>query len=275
MALDQVESGDFLGHGVLDLEPRVGLDEGEVVVRVCVDEELEGAEIGVGAGRSQLNRCLGDSLTKTVAERRGGSDLDQFLIAALDCAFALADMGDVAVLVADDLDLDVPGSGDEALDEEGAVAECGLGLARAALEGVLDLGGLVDRPHPTSAASADRLDHHRRAIELIEEGASAVEIDGMVCTGQDWHAAGTGERPGPRLVAEQRQRSGGGSDERDAGFLTGPGEVCVLGEESVARMDGVALMLLSTLDDLRDVEICGGTDSFQRDHGLGVLVVVR
>ena len=106
------------------------------------------------------------------------------------------------MLVADDLDFDVSGSGDEALDEERSVAERGLCLASASLEGVLDFGSLVDRAHASSAASGDGFDHHGVAVELTEEGSGAVEIDGMVGAGQDRDVSRSGERSGARLVTE-------------------------------------------------------------------------
>ena len=54
--------------------------------------------------------------------------LDDLLVAALDRAFALAQVDDVAVLVAEHLDLDVARVLDELLDEDAVVAEARLGL---------------------------------------------------------------------------------------------------------------------------------------------------
>ena len=208
LALNQVESGDLFGHGVFDLESGVGLNEGEVVVGVGVDEELERAEIRVAAGGGEFDRRVGDSLTQLFAEGRRGSDLDEFLVAALDRALSLADVGHVAVLVADDLDLDVSSTGDEAFDEEGAVAEGGLRFAGAALEGLFDFFGFVNRAHAASTASADCLDHHRSAVKLFEEVAGSVEVDSVIGAGEDGDVAGAGERPGSGFVTEQRERGG-------------------------------------------------------------------
>ena len=59
---------------------------------------------------------------------------------ALDRALALPEVDDVAVGVAQHLDLDVPGLLDELLEEDAVVAEGGLGLGPAGREA---LGGLV------------------------------------------------------------------------------------------------------------------------------------
>src|SRR5690606_36540519 len=51
LPLDQVERGDGLGDGVLDLDAGIDLDE--VEVEVGVDEELTGAGVGVSGGLRQ------------------------------------------------------------------------------------------------------------------------------------------------------------------------------------------------------------------------------
>ena len=259
---------------MLDLEAGVGLDEGEFAFGFVVDEELEGAEVGVAAGGCELDSVGADSLAQIVAERRAGGDFDQFLVAALDGAFALADVAHCAVLVGGDLHLNVAGAGDEALDEERAVAEGGLGFAGAALEGVGDLVRIGDGAHAASAAAGDGLDHYRAAAQLLKEGACAVEVDGVVAAGQNRRAACGGEGAGAGLVAEQREGGGRGADEGDAGLFAGAGEVGVFGEEAVAGVDGVALVLAGALNDLGDVEVGGGADSIERDLEVGVLDVL-
>ena len=57
--------------------------------------------------------------------------LDQLLVAALDRAVALAEVDHVAVLVAQDLDLDVARPLDELLEVDARVAERGRGLVPA------------------------------------------------------------------------------------------------------------------------------------------------
>jgi lipopolysaccharide biosynthesis protein len=53
----------------------------------------------------------------------GGCDFDDFLIPALDGTIAFVEMDDIAVLVAEDLDFDVFGSRDVALQKDGGVAK--------------------------------------------------------------------------------------------------------------------------------------------------------
>ena len=55
LARDQVEAGHLFRHGVLDLQAGIGLDERNVASRIGLDEELEGAEVGVSADAGQLD----------------------------------------------------------------------------------------------------------------------------------------------------------------------------------------------------------------------------
>src|SRR5206468_4653273 len=56
LGADEIEAEHLLGHCVLDLKPRVGLDEGKTVVGGAVDQELERAEIVVRRSRRELLR---------------------------------------------------------------------------------------------------------------------------------------------------------------------------------------------------------------------------
>ena len=126
---DQIDVEDLLGDGVLDLKPGIGLDEGEprALARVCrVEQELEGAEAVVWASRAMRIAAATIFSRKRRRQRGARRDLDQLLVAPLDRAFALAEIGQAAVPVAKDLDLDVPGAQDQALGVERAVAERGL-----------------------------------------------------------------------------------------------------------------------------------------------------
>src|SRR6185437_9447920 len=77
----------------------------------------------VADGLRQLDRLLAHFLARRLIEQRARRFLDDLLVTALNRAFALAEMDDVTVLVAEHLDFDVPRIGDEFLDEDAIVAE--------------------------------------------------------------------------------------------------------------------------------------------------------
>ena len=166
LPLDQVEAGDQLGDGVLDLEAGVHLEEEELAVLV---EELDRAGVDVAARLGHLHRGLAHGPADLVGEVRGGALLDQLLVAALARAVALAEPQGVAVGVGEDLHLDVAGPGQVPLEVELGPAEVGLRLALGRLERLGRLVGAGDHLHAPPAAAEGGLDGHRPA-ELVAEG---------------------------------------------------------------------------------------------------------
>ena len=136
----------------------------------AVNQKLERAEIVVMRGGRQLSGGVNNARTQAVAQRGAGRDLDELLVAPLDGAFALPQMADGAMTVADDLHLDVARLADQALDIDAVVSEGGLRLGLAARIGFLQLRGLLDEAHAAPAAAGHRLDHDRAsAAERGEE----------------------------------------------------------------------------------------------------------
>ncbi len=121
------------GHGMLDLQARVHLEEEEALV--LPGDELDRAGEVVVDRLGERDGLLAHLAAGRLVEQRRRRFLDDLLVAALDRAFALAEIDDVAVLVAEHLDFDVAGIDDEFLDEDAVVAErrlrLGLGEAEA------------------------------------------------------------------------------------------------------------------------------------------------
>ena len=122
LLLHQVEAGDHLGHGMLDLDPGVHLHEVERAVGV--EQELERAGADVADVGGQRDGRLAHPVAQVRRERRARALLDQLLVAPLHRAVALAQVDHLAGAVAHDLDLDVPrAAGQVLLDVHRAVAE--------------------------------------------------------------------------------------------------------------------------------------------------------
>ena len=151
LELDQVEPGDRLGDGVLDLEAGVDLEERDRPV--VADEELDGAGVLVADVPGERDRAIAQRRTDLGGDPGRGGLLDDLLVPALDRALTLAEVDHVPVGVADDLDLDVAPVGDVGLDEHGAVAERRRGFAGRGLDGAGEAGRLGDHPHASSAAA--------------------------------------------------------------------------------------------------------------------------
>jgi hypothetical protein len=97
---------------------------------VFVHQEFDGAGVGVADLLQRLYLCAEFFAALGI---HGGRRrfLEQLLVAALDGAFALAQMNHFAVLVAQHLKLDVPGMLDELFRVDVGIAEGLLRLVRA------------------------------------------------------------------------------------------------------------------------------------------------
>ena len=133
LRLDQIDAGHLFGHGVLNLDARIALDE-VVVAGLGCHQELDGASVDVVRRLHELDRIGENPVPEAVVETRRRRRLDDLLVAQLHGAVAFVKVEDVAGAVGKDLDLDVTRADDQLLDEQAAVAERGLGLTPATLE---------------------------------------------------------------------------------------------------------------------------------------------
>ena len=290
----EVGAGDALGDGMLDLQTGVELEE-EVVAGVGVEEVLDGTGTDVSDG---LGEALGGALHLT--EGLGGNNdgrslLEDLLEATLGGAITSVESDGVAVLVTDDLDLDVPGVLTELHEEDGRSDD----LVGDLDVGVLEVLLVVDEADALAAAALGGLDHDAVLVadvlggldglldgaagglleDLVGDGALVVELglEGTVVgsavgatPGDGGNAGGLSEDVGGNLVTKDAHDGSGRADELDAHGLEGVGELGILGGVSPAGPDGVDALLLGDLGDDVDVgvvvEVLAGGDL---DEGVG------
>src|SRR5918998_5012993 len=171
---DEVEPRDELRDRMLDLEPRVHLEEEEVAVRA--EQELDGAGARV-AERLTRAHCGGaHPVAQGEGDRGGGALLNDFLVAALDRALALEQVHYAPGRVAEDLDLDVARVLEQALEHERVVAEGRGGLAARARDRIGERRRRAHRQHALAAAAGGGLGEQGPADLLRDRGESlAVE----------------------------------------------------------------------------------------------------
>ncbi|KMU86024.1 hypothetical protein CIHG_03555 [Coccidioides immitis H538.4] len=272
---DDVDAGDLLGDGVLDLD--AGFDLDEVVAVELVDEELGGAGVAVADGLGQLDGVGEDAVADVDGEVLGRGELDDLLVAALGRCSHARRGDDVAVFVAEQLDLDVLGLSRSARRRR---CRCRRRIwpPRCALEGVAEGLLVADDTHAAATAAEGGLDDDGEAV-LVGEGLDLLEAgDGALGPGDDGDAALDGEATGGDLVAQGVDGVRRGADEDEAGLLDVAGELSVLGEEAVARVDEVDAVLDGDADDLVAGEIGadGGELAPPADHvGLVRLLAVH
>ena len=257
--LHEIDAEHLLCHGMLDLKPRIGLDEGERRIAdggFAIDQEFEGSEVVVTRGGRQLPGGIDDPRAQAVAERGAGRHLNELLVTPLDRAFAFPQMADRTVMIADDLHLDMAGLADQTFDIDVVVTESGLRLGLAARIGLLQLRGVLDEPHAAAAAAGDGLDHHGTAsAERSEECLRLVQCGRAGGAFDHRHATPLGQPLGFDLVAEQIERLGGRSDENDPLLGATPRQLRVLAEKAIARVQRIAAGRLRGGDHRFDIEI--------------------
>ena len=128
----EVDPGHFFRDGMFHLDSLVDLEE--IVIAAVIDDELHRAGVGIMGGFSDAHGRLADFIAQfaelVVQQRRGGF-FDQFLVAPLHRAVALAQMDDATLIVAQDLNLDMVRILDVFFDIDAGIAERLFGLRRA------------------------------------------------------------------------------------------------------------------------------------------------
>src|SRR5262249_29448488 len=173
----------------------------------------------------------------------------------LQRAVAFAEIYGVAVFVGENLYLHVAGIGNGFFEVNLVVPEGAESLAPRGVEGGSELGWIPRQPHPSAASAGRRLEHDgiaKRGRKLLRFGERA-------------HAAGSAgnERQAgflhllarARLRSHQLHRLGRRANEGNTGLTAGLGKLRVLGEETVAGMDGVGASLPGSIENGPDIQI--------------------
>mmetsp|Transcript_16628 Transcript_16628/g.27222 ORF Transcript_16628/g.27222 Transcript_16628/m.27222 type:complete len:314 (+) Transcript_16628:135-1076(+) len=161
LLLHDVDARHQFRHRVLHLQPGVHLQEVEVLLRVA--EHLHRARAVVVHPARQPHGLLLHGQPRGRVDHAGGRLLDDLLVAPLDGALALGEGGHRAVLVRQDVDLDVVRVLDELLDEHAVVAEAAARLLHAQPVAGHHLLVVPGDAHALAAAAGRGLDHHRVA----------------------------------------------------------------------------------------------------------------
>lgn len=235
---DQIHARHLLGDGVFHLEPRIGLDEMELLTG---DEEFESREPGHARLARHPQRGAQQPVPQLRGQRGRRSDLDQLLVAALGAAVPLPQMGHRPGGVAEDLHLDMTGTLQQPLDVQLAPPEGLQSLRPAAFPGFRKIAEGMHGPHTAPAASAHGLHHHRPAgTQPREELPRLLRTRRPVRPREHRHTDPLGEDPRPPLVAEERQHLGRRPHKADSRLRAARGETGVLAEEAVSGVQQAA-----------------------------------
>src|SRR5579871_5129011 len=176
----------------------------------------------------------------------------------LERTIALAQPDAVAVVVGEDLDLDVARTLDGALEVDRGVAKGGAGFAHRLAEGGLELRGIVDHAQALAATPGDSFERHRKS-NFVGGGANlGGVVQRLERAWYDRHARGAHQLARLGLESQVAHRLRRRSDKRDARLAASVGEGSVFGEEAIARMDRLRASLSRRVEDAVDTQVAFG-----------------
>ena len=219
--LAQVDAGDHLGDRVLHLQPGVHLQE-EEFPGLAGDDELHRAGRIVVHRPGRQDRLLAHAPAHVRVREGGGGLLDHLLVPALDRALPLGEVDQVAVAVAQELDLHVAGMLDVALQVDGVVAEGVQALGLGGPVGGRQVLGAEHHAQALAAAPGGRLEHHRVADLLGPGHGMLLGLQVLAHARHQGHPHGVHRHPGGGLVAHDPDRLRVGPDEGDPGCVRRP-----------------------------------------------------
>ena len=252
LLLHDIHARDRLGNSVFHLQ--AGIDFQEVEVTFVIQQEFNCASADVA---DRLAKSLGgqtDTLPQILVHRPRGRLLDQLLMPSLDGALALPQVNDVAMIIAQQLNLNVASPLHHALQIDLAVAEGRLRLPSGRGYGCRQFCPRSGRTDTHPPPTGSRLQHHRIA-HLVGSNQQPRVVESLRRTLDDRNALIAGDPARRDLVSQYLQRLRPRPDKRQAGVSTGPGKSRRLGQESVARVNGTCPRLQRNLDDVLAAEV--------------------
>jgi len=262
LEFDEVEASDLFGDGMLNLQ--AGIYFQEIEIEIGVNEELDGACVGVAASAGEPDRGFAHFFAEVGRHDRRRGFFDDFLVAALDGAFAFAEGDHAAVLVGENLDFDVMGLFQIFFEVEARITERVHRLGACVAVGGCELGAAVDETHAFATAAGDGLEKDREAHRTRQRVSLFGFFDRIVGAGDGGNVGAAGNLASGGFCAESFHGLRGGANEGDACVRAGARECGVFGEEAVAGMDGVGAGFAGDADDFVNVEIAfagrGGAD---------------
>ena len=173
-------------------------------------------------------------------------------------------MDGIPVIVAEDLNFDMPGGGQEFLDQDPVIPESTLCLTARRIERRDEIGLLLHDPHATATTAGRRLDQHRKADITGSRGKGFHGLVFAVIPRHQRHTCGLHDILRCRLVAHRPHGIRARPDKGDPRPGTGLGEPGILGQETVAGMNGIRARCARRRNHCIDIQIalgrCFGAD---------------
>ena len=164
-------------------------------------------------------------------------------------------MNNAAMAIGHDLKLDVVGINDELLDINVAVSEGFLGFEASVVKASNEAGLVVRRAHAAAAPAGHCFNHHRIANFLRDFHCVVFGIDHAFASRRHRHTGFACKGPRRVFVAHRMHHAGGRTDKLNVATFTDFREMRVLGQKTVAGMNGIDVAYLGCAHDPVDLQV--------------------
>ena len=253
LRFDQVNASDHFRDGVLHLYASVHFDE--INRTVLIHQKFNRARAAVTDLFERRDNLIAHLRPPPGIDRRRRGFFDELLVAALDAAFAFAQMDDSAMRVPEHLKFDVARTFDEFLEIHVRNAEGLLRLISRRRERRRELFFIADNAHPSAPASRRGLHNHGICDSSRFGQCGCLVRDDSLRSGHHGHSRSRHFAARLVLFPHHAQQVRRGPDEGDLRGLTNLGEVRIFGKKPVTRMDRFDVRDFGRADDLRDVQV--------------------
>ena len=191
LGLYQVDAGGHFRNRVFNLNTRVHFDE--IVVAFVVDQEFHGAGAAVVHSFCDLDGVFAKTVSQLLADGQGRCEFNDLLVTSLDGTVTLAQVYDVAVVVAQYLHFDVLRPFDVFLDKDIVDSKSFCSFTLGAFELHRQFFLAADDTHAASAAAGCCLEHDRIAAFVCKIHCSGYIRNGFCDARNGRHANGLGD----------------------------------------------------------------------------------
>ena len=201
----EVDACHHFRDRVLHLNARIHLDK---IPRLGIHivEKLHRARVVVPDVLGQFQRRRAEFVPHRFIQRHARGDLHHFLITPLHRTIAFVQMQNIAVLVAQNLHLNVLGVLHVLFEKHRRIAKRAIGLATGFIKQSLQILGFMHHPHPAPAATKGSLDDEWKPNLLGHLHCLGAGFDCVIRAGQHRYSSGFGERAGLSFVAHLSQQ---------------------------------------------------------------------
>mmetsp|Transcript_7802 Transcript_7802/g.13284 ORF Transcript_7802/g.13284 Transcript_7802/m.13284 type:complete len:211 (-) Transcript_7802:766-1398(-) len=159
LSLNNINSSNFFGNSVLDLNTRIDLNKVRPVL--AIDQEFNSSCILVLGCACQLNRIIVKLGSQIIRQTPSGCHLNNLLMSPLNRAITFPEMDNITLTITDDLHLNMPWLLNKSLNKNTSISETSQCFTRGTLIKGNQIFAVANNTHTFSSTTHGSLDDNR------------------------------------------------------------------------------------------------------------------